>query len=567
VADVLKQYVNSWDVPLQKLKDNGLLGQALSGFHQVLLGRDLMLPRITPDKKFSWLTDDPNSGSEHHNDKAVVSAGILQPPSLLAVDQQGGPLKDSKPLALQGLAPPHTKSPVPFGLLHGGHFTVDALWIVDDFGQWLDLLGGSSEGHSTDIVVSPHSHWAGDPKRIAQPPRVLQPARLNFRFIDGDFQGESGGHPDSDPVCGWVFHNYLDQALALCDADGNLLGELVLVEEVAGMSVRWECLKAGEPRDAALDRVIEDVTLRAFAQALIDSKPQPQQKLQALLALIDDSLGTIRPATTNHRVRLAGRPLALVNARIGLELFGKAWADPLSDSRPDQSGSGDPALDALRLPVQLGYASLVEDGLIGYYKQTWNDAGMASIVAVRQPKDYVDTSGYLGDAALDKGAVCVGFGGSYATTSSDDLLQGLTLLMDPHGAVHASAAILPAKSLTLPKVYLDRARDNMELSFRVAPLLLRVPPPVKDGEKPNGTAQVAASVNTLPSGQPAIKLPIHLPVGWQGRWGFEGHVDSTSTPRDVIPPDGQPDYGPSLPLAVEGRLVLRKEKNNVVKKD
>lgn len=487
------------------------------------------------------MTNDPKYGSKLFNDNALVSGHLLQPPSLLV----GG----GHTLALPALSPPYSPAAtatIPFGLLRGGSFSVDALWIIDDFGQWLDLLGGSVDSPSVGIVVSPHSRWPGDPKRIAQPPRVLQPARLSFRLVDGDFRGKDDARRVGDPVCGWILHNYLDQALTLCDAEGNLLGELVLVEDQTGLSVRWECLQEGRRANAGIG-IITNLTLRAFANALIDLKPKPQQKLQALLALIDDALGTIRPGTSNNRLRLAGRPLALVNARVGLDLFGRAWTDPQSGPPTGQSASGDPNLDALQLPVRLGNAPLVEDGLIGYYRRTGSDADMGRIVAVRTPDRFKDTTDYLGDASARKDdAVRVGFGRSDPSgLRGKGRWQFLTLLMDPHGSVHASVGILPPKSLSLPKVHLDRARENMEFCFRVAPLLLRDMPAAGD----NPTPDVAGT----------MKMPIHLPAGSEGRWTFKG-PQADQKPLDALPPDTEATYGSSHPLALEGRLVLRKEK-------
>ncbi len=519
VVAVLRDYRFQWLRPLQALEDGGLLGQTVSGFHQALLGRDTLRPWIKPNTDFPWIPDVSHTpGSNRYHDGAIAASGVLAP----------------APLTLPGLAPPNPLAAGPFPLLQGGSFTVDALWIIDDFGQWLDLLSAGAEGYRTEPVVSPHCRWPGAPTHIVQPPRLLQPARLRFRFVDSAFKAESGGHPDSDPVCGWVFHNFQDRALALCDADGNLLGELVLVDDAAGKTARWECLQRGQAADSGVTE-IQNPTLRAFASALVKDPPGPQTKLAALLAVIDDALRTIRPAAGNQRARLVGRPLALVNAQVGLELFGRAWDNPQDQGATGAASSGESELAQLHVPVRLGYASHVEDGLIGYYKRDGNDDDMGCMMAVRKPDTLTADTEHIGDAAPGRDAVRVGVGRAGDTSPG---WQNLTLLMDPHGSVHASTGLLPAKALALPKIHLDRARQKMELSFRVAPLLLR-----------NRSAASATD---------PIRLPVPLPVGWPGHWAFEGpNVDQAAV--NVLPPDAAPDHGISLPMAVEGRLVLRKE--------
>ncbi|MDX1413781.1 MAG: hypothetical protein R3293_06290 [Candidatus Promineifilaceae bacterium] len=534
VAKVLQGFLVAWDDQLQELQANGLLGQALAGFHQVLLGRDLMLPAMKPNSDFPWLDKDTNDngGSLDFYDKAVNSKDWLTSPKVNA---------NARPLSIPGRYAPDLQPKLPFSLLKAGSFTVDALWIIDDFGQYLDVLGTASDEQLFTFSTSPHNHGAGNGKdgRVLQPPRVLQPARLNFHLVDRDFQNPSGGHTNTDPICGWVFHNFLDQALTLCDSEGSLLGELVLVESANGSKVRWECLKKGLPQQTKTKDVIADLTLRAFADSLIETTANKQVKLQVLLALIDDALATIHPTTTDKRFRLAGRPLALVNACLGLELFGPAWS-PAGQQPNLNAGTatGSKQLDKLNLPVQLGHSPYFHDGLIGYYKRGTGAAtkkGMSQIVSVRHPADFQDLRSYLLDGDPTKDAVKVGFDRAK--------WQNITMLMDPHGVVHATSGLVPAKILSVPKIYLQRAQENMELSFRAAPILIHT----------------AAAGKESQSAMPA-KMPVPLPSGWKGTWQFRG-PRLNEAPVDTIPPNYQPDYGATRPMAVEGRLLLLHKKN------
>jgi hypothetical protein len=532
IKRALLQNAAAWNHQLEELESDGLLGQTLTGFHQAFLGRSLMAPRIAPDAAYPWV---PGSLSDF-GDAALRQRGWLSQPNVLpaALVPDGEPAADH-PLIVKPLAPASqedTENVLPFSLVRAGSFSIDHLWMVDDFGQWVELVGGTNV--STGIVVSPHCAWPAAAGRLALPPRIVQPARLDFRFVAaGDSQTASDLHPDTHPICGWVYANYLDQALTICDETGHLLGELALVDDgKGGYAVRWECLVKGKAPETSLAALGADPTLNSFVAALADPTPQPRQKLQDLLDLIDQRVATIRTGSESHRFRLAGRPLALVNARVGLELFGAAWQDPSPDkaTRPAApgAGSGDPALDRLRLPVQLGHAGLESDGLIGYYIRSGGSspAGMSRIIPAGGPLlPQTGSTGYVSpDPNAD--AVTVGFGAPAA----------VTLLMDPNAAVHASARIVPAKAITLPAAFIEQARSALEFAVRVGPALLYKPLPD------------AAAAATGPS------AALNVPVGLAGQWRFRSPLAPEGA--TVLSPATQPSFSGALPLAVEGRLVL-----------
>src|SRR6185369_488769 len=55
VVEVLKRYDVVWGKSLAQLGASGLMGQALTGFHQALLRRDVTLPRVLPDPARPWI--------------------------------------------------------------------------------------------------------------------------------------------------------------------------------------------------------------------------------------------------------------------------------------------------------------------------------------------------------------------------------------------------------------------------------------------------------------------------------------------------------------------------------
>src|SRR6185503_7269301 len=277
---------------------------------------------------------------------------------------------------------------------------------------------------------------------------------------------------------------------------------LVITKDDQGRRVRWEAGAGG----VELEK-ITNPSLKAFAKSFIQTTPVPKPKLVELLNLIDGSLPRIRPAAARNNTILVGRPLALVNATIGLELFGKAWTDP---HKPVVQNQGS-ALDALSVRVNLGDLHNVEDGLIGYFK-----AGAYDRIVVPQFPEKITASDYLGDPK--KHAVQVGFGPP----------ARLTLLMDPWGSVQAACGIVPAKSISLANAELDETVAQMETSFRVGPVLV----------------------------QPE-RIALPTPTGDKGVWNFSGPL-TNQTAATVAAFDPK-NFRDQPVVATEGRLLLLNE--------
>lgn len=493
VREILARYEIVWDQTLGELGSAGLMGQSLTGFHQALLRRDVTLPRITPDATRPWINKD---GFRDLDGKVT--------PLLEAPKTHG--------LIGERLAPPAPEPlstaprPIPFSMIRAGALRIDELWLVDDFGQTADLVGKTAAGsESTGQVFHPRIRWHNDQSVFAMPPRILQPVRLNFRFTAAREEPEEHCDPALRPICGWMFYNPLDQALVLCNRSGQLMGHLLIVKDQRGTRISWEAGAGG----VAIDKIANS-TLKNFAQSLVETTPSPKPRLLELLNLIDNGLARIRPATARRDTVMVGRPLALVNADIGLELFGKAWIDP---NKPvvTREGTGDAALNNLRVRVNLGYSHSIEDGLVGYFKSNVYN----HIVATQLP-DELKSSAYTKDPAGDP--LRIGFGAP----------EQLTLLMDPWGSVQAACGIVPAKTITLGRAELDEIVVRMETSFRVGPVLLQ-----------------------------ADRVALPTPAVDKGSWNFSG-PSTNHTVTAVVAIDPKTFIDQPV-LATEGRLLLLNE--------
>lgn len=487
VTEILSRYEIVWDKTLKNLAGAGLMGQALSGFHQALLRRDVTLPHISPDPTHPWIDPEVNLKSL----ESEVSAQLNLP--------------EQESLTSEHLAPPAPKSSaLPFSTIRAGALRIDELWLIDDFGQSADLLGRTAAGTaSSGQVFHPRMRWHDDPFVMAMPPRVLQPIRLNFRFTPA--ADSANEDPALSPICGWIFYNPLDQALVLCDRNGELVGHLAIVKDQNGRRVNWEIGAGG----VAL-KDIPNQSLRAFAESLVETTATAKPKLIALLNLIDSALERIRPAAGRRDLVLFGRPLALVDASIGLELFGKAWTDPNKAVVTQGQGTGDATLDALKVRVKLGYAHSVEDGLVGFFKgRNYNQ-----LIATQPPDSLV--SDYIRKQQSD--SLRVGFAAP----------EEITLLIDPWGSVQAACGIVPAKTITLAHAELDKTVAKMEASFRVGPVLLQTD-----------------------------RLALPTPPVDKGAWNFSGPL-TNQTATNLASFDLR--YFSDHPVvAAEGRLVLLNE--------
>lgn len=490
VVDVLSRFEIVWDKTLGELQRAGLMGQELTGFHQALLRHDVSLPRVTPDPARPWI--------ENKDQKKLEAEVVknLEPP-----DKEGlGGERLSPPLP----APPTTApASFPFSLIRAGALRIDELWLVDDFGQSADLLGlTQARSTSAGQIFHPRMRWHDDRDFIAMPPRVLQPARLNFAFTNtGD--ASDGSDPALSPISGWLFYNRLDQALVLCERTGDLVGQLLVTKEQDKLRISWDTDPGGVPLEK-----IPNEALKRFARSFIETSATP--KLLDLLNLIDRSLDRIRPAAARNSA-LAGRPLALMNAAIGLELFGKAWTDPHKTGTKPLAGTGDAALDALSVRVNLGCRQNVEDGLVGYFRG--NDYN--HIIPGELP-DKVTATAYISDPKNNP--LRVGFTAP----------EKLTLLMDPWGSVQAACGLVPAKSIALAHPELDKTVAQMETSFRVGPVLIQ-----------------------------AGKIVLPTPTGEKGKWNFYGPLTDQSV--TAVAPFDPKSLSDQTVVATEGRLLLVNE--------
>ncbi|WP_460307499.1 hypothetical protein [Actinocorallia aurea] len=389
-------------------------------------------------------------------------------------------------------------SPQPFAdfnPIRAGSLRVRRLRIIDNFGVPHEVDTGRVVT-STRLRVPDRAGWA------ALPPRLAQPARLSFRWLDADHdQREMNDVPATSPVCGWVVPDDLDGALTFHAADGRPLGALVAVPGTG--PALWRPVPGG---GAPAAEAIAQPHLRAVAVALRDAG---RERLGMLLADLDVLLAGVEPAD-HLQGPLTATALAVVRAEIDLQLRGlpavhQDWNVFREDlGRAERETAG---FTRVRFPVRVGSASRLDDGLVAYWAE--------------------DPDGGLGDVRLvDDTAMpeTASVGTAVLETAFDLPPLRLTMLVDPRAPVHLTSGILPVKALRIPAAHYRDALAALRPLHFVAPILddgpgtAALPVPSEPGRawtwrerEPSGW-----SAHAVAGGPPASAFPTEptLREGW-----------------------------------------------------
>ncbi len=448
------------------------LSQAMSGFNQILIG--LNHKQINPVK---------------NNDTLKQLVG------------------DNDKLA------PNPSDTYPFMPIRAGHFQIQQMRVVDDFGQIFDPLEATGRVPGNyDPVLGDGLPTKGDATLVQLPPRLMQDARLLFRLVDASTENSNNEiiyDPTLNPVCGWILPNHLDKGLTVYDAEGNLLGEILEVGGSQDRRLRWfptpgQTAFVGTP----LNEQITNPNLYNFVSSLINLD-NSAAAFNDLIQVIDETMWTVDPLggrdDSNLSV-LVGRPLAIVRARLNYNLVGGPIYQQSWESTTKQVTGG---YDQLTFPVYLGSLLDSEDGLMGYY--LGNDYQQFNSIHEAE-----------------------GTGTSYVANkpvplSLDQDPLWVSMIVDPRGHVNATTGILPIEQMSLPSRYTNGALEALQVTFRTGPLI------------------------TEPTN---IKMP--LPAEIHGKWSWIQHTGVTvwEETANIDKANQQASLSDKPPVLKEGWLKL-----------
>ncbi|NEQ65138.1 MAG: hypothetical protein F6K21_06495 [Symploca sp. SIO2D2] len=358
-----------------------------------------------------------------------------------------------------------------------GVMQVSALTLVDSFGQYLELsYGGPSATLKSERMTILNNVAASvtTPSTIATPaenqnyiylpPRLSQETRLNFRWLSAD-QGNALGkgdeqeindHPATTPVCGWVLPNNLDGSLAVYSGKGTPLGSLVKTNAGENSSVVWESAP-GINNSTPLSK-IPNPHLQDLVSNVMRWGSQSETQWTGFLSNINLALQNIDPKSFAQHPALSlliGRPMAVVRATLGLQAKGlpavdhtvQAFNYDLKNNRFNRLTNG---FDDVIVPVRLGEAKQLNDGLVAY----WVEDGNGGYGLVHFPE--LESTGSVADAL--------------SLTVSGDALK-LTMLLDPRGVVHATCGVLPVKDICIPPDQYAKVLRSLSVTFLTSPVL------------------------------------------------------------------------------------------------
>ncbi len=345
-----------------------------------------------------------------------------------------------------------------FNPIRAGALNLLRLRVIDSFGQARELAW--SEVVATETLHPHDTHYP-----VVLPPRIVQPIRLNMRFLAANQPDvEMNQRPVSSPICGWLLANHLDQSLLVYDQSGKALGAIVSNPEEP-----WQPAPGGVPRLPIA--MIANRSLRQVVRSLVDRQQrsiamgEATTFLDRFLAVIDSALEHIEPdfaAEHQNIAMLIGRPLAVVRALVDLQLQGppaihQSWSVFRQDMR--RATRETHRFEQVRFPIRLGEHRQLNDGLVGYWRE--NDDGLA------EERFYAPQS----EAPADDYLVSRGTAPIYLAQAPDDPAQTVCMLLDPRGLIHATCGIAPAKALDIPPDQYQDALRAIEVTFLTAPLL------------------------------------------------------------------------------------------------
>ncbi|NEP23480.1 hypothetical protein [Moorena sp. SIO3I6] len=380
-----------------------------------------------------------------------------------------------------------------FNPIRSGGMTIDQLWLVDSYGRHFTVI--DPDAGQADLVTSSRMTPPDNVDyQFLLAPRFAQNARLNFHWLAADAPSEieMTTKPARNPVCGWIVPNNLDSTLSIYDQQGKTLGSLD---------------RAGNWRPAPGGFGIPDVAsisnphLRKLVDYLLN---QGQSFQQQFLSTLDNSLATIDPegfALHSTLALLIGRPMAVVRATFSLEVKGLPVCDPTVKIESADQEVPTYGYTEVKVPIRLGDYQQLNDGLVGYWRET--PVGTDGDYDYEGNIFYAPQSNLANDSLIQTEAE----GLVYFEQTVDAPPQGVTMLIDPRGTIHATCGFLPNRELTLPSENYTTALQSMEVNFLATPMLCDrqtdMTIDIHDGEQLDPPAFDASSGLAIPVPQQA----------------------------------------------------------------
>lgn len=437
--------INQW---IEQIDDWDFLSQSLSGLHSQLATRDPAIYLQPTEKDIA--------------DLIKTNAKYGATPNYIAVDP-------GIPYQKISCSPPIAD----FYNVCAGQIAFLSLSVIDRFGQNLEVVINNDQAPVSkrssvyapviSEAMKPSNPVSKNPQRFVElAPRIMQDAKLDFLLIDKKSDEVVNPTNLTNPVAGWILPNHLDQALSIFDESGTYLGEIYPTINTQKQSLpQWHAAYDQQNYQDLSNLITINPMLGNFIESITKKS---LQDFENFFSAIDSTMWSTDPLGERKDQNLSiliGRPLALVKSRLQLTLKnGAALSDPSwTYTFPNSQNPHTivkPYLSEYDFTIRLGDLETRNDGLIGYFLNNSYDAFFAV--------ETDSTSGYV--TPIGNGNINLKFDNKSQIYAS--------MLIDPRGSVHATSGFLPVKNITVPSSYIDSALKNMEVIFRIDPLLTKM---------------------------------------------------------------------------------------------
>jgi hypothetical protein len=236
----------------------------------------------------------------------------------------------------------------------------------------------------------------------------------------------------------------------------------------------------------------------ADVQARNAADPPTESALSALLRAIDTTLWTVDTYAalgSEHIAGLVGRPIAVVRARLWLELRPEDDIDLSDPQRAAERVAAETALAAVPFPVRLGELTRADDGLLGFFvDDDYQHFHVVDRVVAELARESGRQRGQLDVLGRNPAMPQIRSIEHPYVVADDELALHLgqtitlTLLMHPAGNCHLTSGILPRKAIALARDWVAPGLARISPSLRTGPVLvdpaqLRLPKVSVFGEK------------------------------------------------------------------------------------
>lgn len=319
--------------------------------------------------------------------------------------------------------------------VRSGMLTLSMLRVIDSFGQVFEAFKPGKVGLKASRALLKSSAAmteGGDTFEFEMPPRIIQPARLNFDWVSAKNNEDriTDSDPATSPFCGWFLYNKLDDNISVYDAKGVEL--FILLEDKKGMVIKKAVPGTTQMKEPNNDTLKEVVKFMERGATAFDSVKKQ----------IIETTDRIQSKASGQQLTMAlpiGFPVAVVKAQFAVELKDSPAADQSWKAVIDGN-----KFEAINYRVAIGNSMSKTDGLSGYFLNNRFDK-------------FILPFGAKSEAPEEEFEI--------------HKLQQLTLLMDPRVEVTLSSAMLPAATYKLPPHVISRELKNINLRFLAAPVL------------------------------------------------------------------------------------------------